>query len=130
DLARGAGARAADAARRSGRWLADLGDLPVAVPPVAVAVPRELLVELLELLHALRVAHGVPVEDLPLGHLRLVDAPGLRDRRLLLGGQRALHDAAFLVLLAKPLHRELVRALRSAVRHGRTSLSRRFGSVS
>src|SRR5262249_25361610 len=109
----------ADVPRRSALLLADRRDLAVAVTGEPVPVLRHLLAQLGDLLRCPRLAQGGPVQDLALGHLRLVHAPRLGDARLLRVGERALHDAALLVLLAQPLHRELVRALRSVAAHGR-----------
>ena len=61
------------------------------------------------------------MQDLALGDPGVVDAPRLRDRRLLLVGQRALDGASLLVLLTEALHRELVCGLRCVVRHARHS---------
>src|SRR5438046_7163767 len=89
----------------SGRSLTDLGDLALTVTREAVEILRQLGVELRDLFPALRLAPRVAVQDLVLGHLRVVDLPDVGDHRLLRVGERALDDACLLVLLAETLHR-------------------------
>jgi hypothetical protein len=74
--------------------LPDLLDLPVSVAAEAIAIAHQLLVELVDLLGALRLAQRVAVQGLPLGDLGVVDASRLCDRRLLLVGERAGDDAS------------------------------------
>src|SRR4029453_17786488 len=93
--------------------LFDLGDLAVAIARQAIAVARQLTVELLDLLRAASLLQRVAVEDLALGHLRLIDLARLGDGGLLRVRERALLDAGLAVFLPQALHRELVGALRA-----------------
>ena len=75
--------------------------LAIAVAGEAIAVARQLPFELLDLVPALRLVQRVPMEDLALGHSRLVDLARLGDRGFLLIGQRALLDPGLAILLAR-----------------------------
>src|SRR5947199_172922 len=98
-------------ARSACRSATDVASQPLEVPPHP-------LVELLDFLLGLRLGERILVEDLALGDLGLVDVSRLGDADLLRVCERALLlDRGLPVLLAQPLHRELVRCLRAVARH-------------
>src|SRR5262245_35466746 len=99
--------------------LSDFLDLPVAIGDQAVAVPLELVPQLLDLLRALGPGQSVPVQDLPLRHPRLAQVAGVGNGRLLGVGERlSLLGAGVPGLLPQTLHRDLERATGSFGRHG------------
>src|SRR3989475_11691940 len=98
--------------------LPDLVDLPVTLASQPLEVGPHLFAELLDFLVALRLDERILVEDLTLGDLGLVDVSRLGEARLLRVCERPLLlDRGLPVLLAQPLHRELVRCLRAVARH-------------
>src|SRR5262249_47230081 len=108
-----------DALRRARLLGADPGDLAVAVAAEALPVAGQLRVGLLDVLGRLGLPEGVLVEDLALGDPGLVALPDLGDGCLLGLGQWSLRGAALLVLLAQPLHGQLVGRLGAVAAHGR-----------
>ena len=93
----------------------DVGAEAAGVDAVAVAAVLHL-----QLLEAGGIDHAPQrrlVQDLALGRARLGHPAGLGDGRALLVGQRLLHGAFLRVLLAEPLHGQLVGGLGWFVGH-------------
>src|SRR2546421_495567 len=101
----------------------DLVDLPVTLANQPLEVAPHLLLELLELLGAARLGKRVPVKDLALGDLGLVDLSHFGEACLLRVRERTFLDRGLPVFLAQALHRELVRRLGAVAGHRGASIA-------
>src|SRR5438093_1256498 len=95
----------------------DLVDLPVTLANQPLEVAPHLLLELLDLLGAARLDERVPVKDLALSDLGLVDLSHFGEAGFLRIRERTFLDRGLPVFLAQALHRELVRRLRAVAGH-------------